>query len=300
MVFFKSMLGCALAVLATSSAYADTSTAPTVGAPTSTAPSPWSSIKKNIRGTYIFETYGQTVQDLDGVDGPGKNFTINHYFSLGYKVGSKWTISAAQMLGQKIDDNELNDPLVVSDPYVTFSNSSILKNEKYGFNMNGFLRYYMPVSRATRQNANRASDEERGGGMIRFMLNPTKTWLDGALSFNLLSQIYYYVPSRNDGERLAANGTPERMDYFLLFDPTLGYDFNETYSAYVVFESVLAHRTNGQGFTKFNEPNWGHNVQLGSYLNYGSLTLNPVISMGPVYAGLKSAGLTFTAIYRFL
>jgi opacity protein-like surface antigen len=301
----------AAAMFTAPAAFADSSS--TVVVPTTTVPatstasaaSPAVSITKNMRAFYEMWLRGMNTQALSGnVSGGGTSLAITHTFGVGYRLGSKWAIGLTQGFTQTIDEKPASekDPWVANDPYLMVSNTSLYKNEKYGFNLFGYVRYYLPFSRASSQNVAKAARTDAGLGSVRLYLNPTKTWLDGKLTLNLVTLLQYRLASRSDADRAAANkGSSAREDWYFLFDPILAYTLNSWAEVYLEYATgYLRHSTDGH-FTKLNDASDGQYVSLGSNLLVGKkLLLNPYLSAGPVFRGVKNTDIGLIASYTFL
>lgn len=290
--------------------FADTST---VVVPTTTVPatstvsanSPAVTITKNMRAFYEMWLRGMNTQALSGnVSGGGTALAINHTFGVGYRLGSKWAVGFTQGFTQSIDDKPTaeKDPWVANDPYLMVSNTSLYKNEKYGINVFGYMRYYLPFSRATNQNVVKAARTEAGAGSVRLYVNPSKTWLDGKLTLNLVTLAQYRLATRSDADRAAANsGSSAREDWFFIFDPLLEYTLVDWASIYLEYATgYIKHSTDGH-FSKLNDASDGQYVSVGSNILVGKkLLLNPYLSAGPVFRGVKNTDIGLIASYTFL
>lgn len=286
-------------------AFADTTTAaaptPSGTSTSEAAPTPFI---KNVRAFYEGYLSGPSAKSLSGnKDGSGTNLSILHTFGVGYRVGNGWSLGFTQGFSQTIDEKPSSegDPWVANDPYVSVSNSSLWKNEKYGMNLYGYVRYYMPFSRATNRGADAAAVRDSGLGSVRFYLNPTKTWLDGKLTFNGVMLFQARLPKRSNADRLAANGSETREDFFFLFDPILAYTLNPKLEVYIEYATgYLRHTTDGK-LSKLNNPSDGQYAATGLYILVGKkLLLNPFASVGPVFRGVKNADFGLIANYTFL
>ncbi len=304
-MFIQKILGLSLVgILAiTNSAWADSSAA-SAPATQSSSSNILQTLGKNVTATYQAWLTGPTVYGIDGGDanGTGTNLNILHYGIVGYKLGSKWKVSATQVFSQTIDEvpSAIVDPFVGTDPYLTFSNSSILKNERYGFNLSGYIRYYAPFSHATKAKVRAASAKDNGGGQVRLYVNPSKTWLDGALSFTAQSLLQYRIASRSDQARILANRSANREDMIFVFDPILAYAFNSKVEGYVEYAMVMYHNThktsNSWGKWKDNDVvSLGANLQLTK-----QLLLNPYTETPPRMKEAKNTKLGLIAAYTFL
>lgn len=293
------ILGLALAAALTTApmAFADTTTTATSSA-TSSAPAP---ITKNMKAFYEMWLYGPNIQSLSGnVDGTGMNLNILHTFGVGYRLPDNWSVGLTQGFSQTIDEKARSegDPWVANDPYVSLSNTSLWKDEKRGMNIYGYVRYYAPFSRATNQTADKAGVQDSGYGSVRFYLNPTKTWLDGKLTFNGVMLFQARLPKRSNAARMTANGQETREDFYLLFDPILAYTLSSKLEVYAEWTTgYLRHKTDGSfGRIKDNQyTSVGFNILVGK-----RMLLNPYASAGPKFRGLKNTDLGLIANYTFL
>jgi hypothetical protein len=280
--------------------WADSSASAPAAESTSSSSSVLQTIRKNIRGTYVNEFSGPTIRSLSGnTDGGGTNLQMIHYMALSYKIGSKWSVGLTQPFYQRIDEKPSTevDPFEASDPYFTVTNPKIWGSEKYGWNLYGYARYYIPVSRATRQTADAASPKDNGNGRVRLFLNPTKTFLDGAVSLNLQTLFQYRLASRNNADRTAANGNSKRDDLIFVFDPILAYTFNDTYDAYLEYSFDMSHSTSGH-WTYWRKSDY---ISLGSDVNVTKkLLLNPYVLMDAALDQVKYTQIGITAVYYFL
>jgi hypothetical protein len=281
--------------------WADSSASAPAAESASSSSSVLQTIRKNIRGTYINEFSGPTLRALSGnTDGGGTSLQMIHYIAMSYKLGSKWSVGLTQPFYQRIDEKPSTevDPFEASDPYFTVTNPKVWSNEKYGMGLYAYARYYIPVSRATRQAADAASPKDNGNGRIRLFLNPTKTFLDGALTLNLQTLFQYRLPTHNDADRAAANkGVSKRDNLIFVFDPILAYTFNDTYDAYLEYAFDMTHSTDGR-WTYWRK---GDYVSLGSDINVTKkLILNPYVLSDAAFDQVKYSQIGITAVYYFL
>ncbi|RYZ99952.1 MAG: hypothetical protein EOP11_18840 [Proteobacteria bacterium] len=289
-------------------------TGPTPIGTTTGSVGPAVSITKNMRAFYEMWLRGMNTQSLSGnVGGTGTSLAINHTFGLGYRINPKWAIGFTQGFTQSIDDKPTaeKDPWIANDPYLALSNVSILKNEAYGLNLFGYVRYYLPISRATRQNADKAAAGEAGNGSLRLYLNPTKTWLDGKLTLNFVLLGQYRLAARSDGDRIAAStkeengqkveGNPYRDDFYFIVNPLLAYTLSSTAEVYLEYATGLLNHSTSGALSKLNDPSNGQYVSVGTNLLVGKkLLLNPYLSAGPVFRGVKNTDIGLIASYTFL
>ena len=288
---WKTLTWAPLALLAlTATAHADSSAA--AGASSSSSSNLLSTIRKNLKASVLVSTFGMSTQSLSGnTDGTGRNLNQIYYPSVSYKVHPKWSLSAAQPLQYVIDENPNTERLVVRDPYFTLSNGSIYKHEPMGINLGLTLRYYAPFSRATNRTVKGLTDS--GRGQFRVYVNPTKTFMDGALTLSGMTILHARLNESTRAERQAKNGTTAREDYYVILNPSVSYDWTPKFSTYIEYASgYLRHRTTGGivgnpltgRWTKFNDPALGQYVGPGAYwVASKRVSVNPYISWGPEF-----------------
>ena len=263
-------------------------------------------VRKNIRAGYQLWLRGPNIRDFSGGDRDNKtNILMTHYFSVGYKLPAPWSIGVNQPFTQTIDEKPqaAADAWIANDPYATLSNAEVWGNKKYGLNLFAYLRYYAPFSRATSKNVAIASPKEAGNGQLRFLINPSKAWLDGDLNLTLTTLLQYRFASNSTKVRAARNGgNPDREDMLLVFDPILGYMFTKEIEGYLEYAAILNHHTNGTGadrsWTSYKAEDYvaiGANLQVTKKLN-----LNPYLDSSPRLNEFKNAGIGLNAVYSFL
>jgi len=286
-------------------AHAETATASAApAAQSSTSGFDLSKIRQNMRASYQMWLYGMNTRAMSGnVDGSGTNLNITHYTTLGYKVSRKWSVSVTQPFNQVIDEKPASevDPLVALDPYITFSNASITKSERYGTNLSGYVRYYAPFSRSTNRAADRGARTDAGNGALRLLVTPSKTFMDGALTVAATTLVHFRLPGNSSAERAAKSGSAIHENYYILLNPSVSYALSSKVEAYVEYASgYLRHSTDGK-FSKFNDPVYGQYVSPG--INWQAskrLALNPYMSVGPVFRGVKNTDIGLIGTYSFL
>lgn len=258
-------------------------------------------VRKNVRASYQLWLRGPNVRDLSGGDRDNKtNILMTHYFSLGYKLPAPWSIGVNQPFTQTIDEKPqaAADSWIANDPYATLSNAEVWTNKKYGLNLFAYLRYYAPFSRATSQNVAKAAPVESGRGQLRFLINPSKAWLDGTLNLTLTTLLQYRLASNSSRVRAALNaGNSNRDDMLFVFDPILGYMFTKDIEGYFEYATLMNHNTNGH-WTSYKATDYisvGVNLQLTKKLN-----LNPYLDSSPRLNEFKFAGIGLNAVYSFL
>jgi hypothetical protein len=261
-------------------------------------------MRKNVRGNYQLWFRGPRTTTLSGnTNGAGMNLIATHYLGLGYKVGSKWSVSATQSFTQNIDEiqNTTKDPFVANNPYLTVSNSRIWASDRYGTSLSGYLRYYAPLSRSAQRAADLAEVDEAGNGSIRLLLTPSKSWMDGNLTFSATSLVEYRLAARTSAERQTIKDSPYRNDMIFLITPTLSYAFNSVVEGYLEYGFDLTHSTKGNVFTK-----WGKYKDT-DYLSPGAnitvtkrLSLNPFLEFAPRVKDAKDMAINIVALYSLL
>jgi hypothetical protein len=292
----------AVTALSAPSVYADTTSAANTST-SSSGPSLLQKIGKRVKANYLFELTGPNTSSLNGnMDGSGTNINIVHYPAIGYRIGSKWSVTLTQSFTQKIDDvdNKTADPFFANDPYITFANSRILGSDKYHTNLYGFVRYYAPLSKNTINNRNMAKPNEIGNGRVRIFLDPSIAFLDGDLSFDLTHNLYLRFNNASDAERLAANGSPTRNDMDYLPDFYVNYQATKTIQPFLEVAAYLHHTSDGK-WTHFTDESDGLALTTGANINVGKkVLLIPQASFPHNIQGFAKVGLALQAIYTFL
>lgn len=290
------------AALAAPMAYADS----TASAPNSSTSSSTSQllekIGKNIKAVYEVDLTGPNTSALSGNKDGTTQLKLAHYPSVGYRIGSKWKVSVTQPFTQLIDNKPESEAqaFTTGDPYMTFANSRILGSDRYNANLSGFVRYYAPLSQANISARKAASPKDTGNGRVRIFLDPSISFLGGDLSFDLTHNLYLRLASRNDQDRIAANGNPYRNDMDYLPDFYVNYQLTKSLQPYIEFAALLHHTTDGH-WTHFNTPDDGFSINPGVNIAVSKkLLIIPSATFGPKFTGLANAGLTLQTIYTFL
>jgi hypothetical protein len=267
-----------------------TNTLPSSAGNSSSSNAWWETASKSMRASYLFRLAGPSVQSLSGnATGGGTSLAITHFPTLGYRIGSKWSVSATQPFSQRIDEAPAAqaDPFVANDPYVTFTNGNILSQARHGVSLSGYLRYIIPVSRATNQNSKLGRRPDAGNGAVQVYLGASRSELDGKVTVAVAALGRYRIPGLSSQERGALSGSSVREDYFLLLNPSVSYAFSPKYDVYIEYISgFLTHSTDSK-WTKFNDPNVGQLVSVGTNAYLGRLSINPSLSAGPKFNQLK-------------
>ena len=290
-------------------AKADNSAAP-AAAESSTASSGglFDTIKKNGSASYLAWLTGPNTQALSGnVDGSGTNLTITHFASIGYKLTDKMSLSLTQPVKQAIDDkpNNLENPWKFTDPYFTLSHSSLVKQNLGAsvFNLNAYLRYYVPISRGTHDTNNKGDVNDTGNGTLRVLANPSFSFFDGKLSLNGQSFVNFKFASLTQQERACrSGGNGEREDLYVVLNPSVSYQVSDKLEAYVEYATgYLRHHNNGKFVTNPRTPGDGQYVSPGvNWSPTKRVLLNPYLSWGPTFQGLKNTDIGLQAQYSFL
>lgn len=309
----------ALGLTASATAKASDNSAANYSSPTmSSASQMLQTLKKNAKSYYLLEVAGPTIKSLSGnsegnevsVGGTqygGTNLTFIHYLAAGMKLGSKWTVMVSQSAAQYVDEVPVGtrDSFVMNDPYITFSNSRILAVPQAKFALNGYVRYYAPLSRLSNQRIDSAAPNEAGRGTVRLTLNPNFSWLDGALALNFYNLFHYRFSAVSNPERTAKNGgSASRADYYHIFDPILSYSINSKVDVYLEYAAYMRHnsRPNAEG-KQWSRLDSEHSLSPGLYISAAKgLFLNPYISWGgePSLSRIGKSTIGLAAQYTFL
>src|SRR3990167_4507858 len=129
------LIAACVLVLGTQSAFAQSNAGAPAAAPAAPAQTVASALLQNLRepmkASYTMWITGPSIADIDGKAGDGNNLTLDQFASVGYKVSSKWKISAAQHWTNAVrSDSEGKRNLTFNNPYITASSSSFTKSAK--------------------------------------------------------------------------------------------------------------------------------------------------------------------------
>lgn len=259
-------------------------------------------IKSKTSASYVFQLAGPNLRSVSALSGstvsnPGTHISILHVFSVGYKLSPDYKISVAQAFDHSINEEPQsaeNDKFSSRDPYVTLSLPSYTSSNER-FNLGSYVRYYVPVSRLTRQTADSASPADAGRGAIRASIAPSYALINGKLNFSMESIFQYRLPLKNNAQRLAANGRTSRDDFYFILDPVLAYTLTDKLEVYGEYTTArMVHSTGkgkiyeGKSWNKFNNRSaTGQSITAG--LNWAAskkLLVNPTISSGPDFTGV--------------
>ena len=260
--------------------------------------SAWDTFKNNASANYVFWISGPTMGAIDGVENEGHNITLNQFAIAGYKLSNKWKASFTQYFTNSVRSDSKGKPnLRFFDPYVTFSNRSLTKSEKYNTNLSFYVRYYLPFSHESADNVGKARDQKYG--KIRVNLTPSKKFLDGTLTVSAAT--HFYKPLA--GARANAS-TTEQRDLYVWFYPSVRYELSKNFQPYVAYSNIFEHFRN----VKFrnDESRWAQwnekeSFELGfNWQPTASLDINPYFeASGPKWQ-LKDANIGVAFAYSFL
>ncbi len=286
----------------------------------STADADQSFLQKYGKANYLAWLTGPRTEALSGNrKGGGTSLTLAHYFTVGAKLGQGFSLTATQPVSQYIDEEpeSVKKQLQPGDPYLTLSHGKILHSDRYAMNLDGYIRYYIPVSRNTSDGLNSGMARDGGRGVTRVLLNPSKSFLDGKLTFNGLFFANFRFASNSPGERLrrqtlefnkgAQKDAPSsvREDMYFVWDPSVVYSVSSKLDIYVEYATgYLRHTTNGK-WSSINHPDDGQYVSPGVYWNpTKKIYLNPYLSYqlsaAPIDRGLTKMDIGIQAQYTFL
>ncbi|MGZ3655331.1 MAG: hypothetical protein ACXVB9_04490 [Bdellovibrionota bacterium] len=281
-------------------------------------------LERHGKANYLMWLTGPRTEALSGnKDGTGTNLMMRHYPTLGFKFNDDISLTATELMTQTYNDKtDLESRhFTVDDPYLTLDDAKLLHSETYGTNLDAYVRYYVPVSRASRDGFNTGylpsdtlAPNDAGNGQIRFYLNPTKTFLDGALTFSGAVLANVKLSRLSTEERIARqqtellkNGgdldtaTGARENAYIFLDPTVTYSVSSKVDLYLEYSTGYLHHSTAGSWTKLTDPNEGQYISPG--INWAAakkLNVNPYISWGPVFQGLTKADLGLQIQYTFL
>lgn len=264
---------------------------------TSQASSSSMSMRERFTGNLMAETLNSTFEAVDGTAGEGSNLLLVQYLALGYKLDSRWKLGATQYWTNTIRDNSAGKRnLEFYDPYVTLSNNNIWSNEAQGLKLSGYIRYYVPISHESADDVGRINDQKNG--KFRAKIDPSKTFMDGALTAYGTTFVYRALPG---SEPLAS--TPYQRDWYVWFYPRVSYKVTPTLSPYLGYSNVLTHyrgdktRNGGGRWQKWNND---HQIEFGlEWQALASFYLQPYVKYNPELK-LKDTSVAIIADWAFL
>jgi hypothetical protein len=295
----KSWLGAMILMTAASTVQAQ-STAP-APEPAAAGQSTTSAVIKNIRerakASYTLWVTGSSLESMDGKKGAGSNLAVDQFARIGYKVSSKWTIGVTQHWTNTIRDVSGNkENLVWNNPYITASNSSITKSTRYGTNLSGYVRYYAPFSKASAESVGKRVDTKNG--VIRVVLDPTKTFFDGKMTVS--GAVY---ANRSLASAPPSAGVAEQRDWRIYLYPRVSYEVSSNFQPYVAYFNDWEHvrldknRNGGGRWQSFNDK---HNLEIGfDWQPVAGLNVTPYLEYGPTFVPRNST-VGLIAEYAFL
>ncbi len=240
----------------------------------------WNAIQKNGKASYLLWLYGMHTEALSGNrDGTGTNLTADHYFAIGAALGKGFTLKMTNLGRQSINEapEAAGKSFVFQDPYFTLSKSGLLKNEAMAFNMDAYLRYYAPFSRPNVDARNKGAIDDKGRGVIRVYVAPSKSFFDGKLTFNGTMLTNIKLNSKTPQERFdaatrefaktgkgndGASVVSYRKDMYFLADPSIAYTVSNKLEIYLEWYALWEHTTNGK-WTSIDEPESDQTISPG-------------------------------------
>lgn len=266
-------------------------------APSSTSTSPiLQAIRDRGKAVYTMWVTGPTVESMDGKTGAGSDLTLNQFAMVGFKLSSKWTVSATQYwtnTTRELKPTETN--LSFKDPYVSFTNSSITSSRRYGTNLMAQVRYYLPISPESINTRGAGSDFRNG--RLRFRIEPSKTMADGLIDLKLTS---FFIKNLSSGQR--NEGVTAQKNSVVWFYPSLNFNVSDSFQPYVAYSNYLENYNdqNRGGAIRWNRFNEKHNLELGfNWQPAKGFNINPYLEYGPVFIP-KASSVGLIAEYAFL
>ncbi len=254
----------------------------------SSSNSVWNAVKKNGKASYLMWLYGAHTEALSGNRaGGGTNLTADHYIAIGAALGKGFTFKMTNLGRQSINEapEAAGKSFVWQDPYFTLSKSGLLKNEAIAFNMDAYVRYYAPFSRPNVDARNKGAIDDKGRGVLRLYIAPSKSFMDGKLTFTGTMLTNIKLNSKTPQERFDANtrevarrgvsagNGPEdangnntivsyRKDMYYLLDPSVAYTVSNKLEIYLEWYALWEHTTNGK-WTSIDEPESDQTISPG-------------------------------------
>ena len=241
---------------------------------------------KNVSASHSLELWNSSTKAPSGnLDGKGNNLMVAHYTQVAYKLPNNFGISLTNLIFQTFNRDRNDDKLNFSDPYFTFSNSKIINNGDKGFNLYGYLRYYVPISGATKAATLAGSPKDTGNGRFRLLLAPSQTLFGGKMEASLSTSIYYRLAQNSTHDRVLKTGSGLQNDYYVYYAPNLAWNVNDKTQLYVeYFSGYISHYNNGK------MPRDRKNAATGEYIGLGAnltpskmVTVTPSLAWGPKF-----------------
>lgn len=282
---------------AASSALAQTVVNPIPPAAGSSSSSLVSTIRERARAIYTMWVTGPTVGALDGKVGQGEDLMLNQFAMVGYKLSSKWTMSATQYWTNKVrNQSDGSDNLTFMDPYVSFTNASVTKSTRYGTNLLFQARYYMPLAHESIDS--RGTKTDNYNGRLRVRVEPSKTWADGVIQAKMTT---IFVKSFASSEPLKSKESAQR-DHILWLYPSVTFNIHDKFQPYVAYSNYIEHfqDRNRGGEGRWNSWNDKQNWELGfNWQPLDKVNINPYIEYAPAQKA-RNSSIGFIAEYAFL
>jgi hypothetical protein len=268
---------------------------------------------------YLLWAQGMRTEALSGnKDGTGTSLEFDHFLSAGAKLTPNISLKATYLAAQHIDELPESEKKQwqPQDPYFTLSHSKILSSDLYAANLEGYIRYYAPISRGTSDALNAGTARDGGLGTVRLLLGPSKTFLDGKLSLTGTVFGNYRFNQLSSSERLRRQTleslknskitpTTVREDFYVVLNPSVAYAISSKVEVYIEWASgYLRHTTDGR-WSSIGHPSDGAYLSPGVNWNpTKKIHLNPYLSyqMGAPadQHGLAKMDIGLQAQYSFL
>jgi hypothetical protein len=257
---------------------------------------------QNGKASYLLWMQGMHSESLTGTRPgmtDGTNLTFIHFFAVGANLGKGFSLKLTQPVTQNIDekDETVKKQWQPGNPYLTLSHGKILSSERYAANLEGYFRYYIPVSRGTQDAMNKGfltsgfAPVDNGRGAIRLFLNPSKSFLDGKLTFNgaMLTNIHLNALSKQEriNRQAAELGKPgasgtltgEREKLNVVINPSVVYSVNPKVDVYLEWATGTLRNDTAGRWTSINVDDDGQYLSPGVYWSpTKKVYVNPYIS----------------------
>lgn len=282
----------------------------------------WENIQKYGKASYTLEFSGPNMKSLSGnTAGEGTNLTLAHYLAGGASLGKGFGIKLTTLAVQSINEKPESDgkTLVFSDPYLTLSKGKLLFSERNAFNLDAYVRYYIPVSNGTINAVNRGAVNDSGRGTVRLLVSPSKGFFDGKLTLSWTTFANFKFNSNTPQERFnkataekaktgkgnkGSSVVAYREDYYFAMDPILAYTLNNKWEVYGEWTTVWRHTTDGK-WSSVNNADDGHNVALGAnWAPTKKVSVNPyvayLLNAAPADREIDKGSIGLNLAYSFL